>query len=88
MAILRINMTPNPLPNTTAWMQFIEDVLPFMTIFGLCWKAIDMIAKHFAEKRRQEFKDLIKEEVSPQIDKLTTAIDELKASIYSIRDKK
>lgn len=68
---------PNNDTGLKIWLEFIETLLPFATVFGGLWKGIHELFKYLSEKRKMELKEMIKEEVAPQIDKLSDAIDKL-----------
>lgn len=76
---------PPQAPNQ--WFQFIEDLLPWATIFGLCFKAIDMVFKYYSQAQDARLKQLVKDEVSPQIESLTHAIDALREEIGKLKVK-
>lgn len=77
---------PNSMSNeVNVWLKFIQDFLPYATVFGLVWKAFDLVFKYFSEKRDAELRKIVKEEVTPDITKLTKAIDELREVIWEMK---
>lgn len=71
-----------PLPNQ--WLQLIEDLLPYLTIFGLMWKAFDLVFKYFSDKQREQVKDLIRSEVKPDIERLNENFERLEKAIWGL----
>lgn len=84
MAISSKTMAVNPA-QTTQWVQFIEDLLPWATIFGLLFKALDLVFKYFSQAQDMRLRNIIQQEVKPDITKLTKAIDELRESIWDLK---
>lgn len=60
--------------------------------FALAWKAIDKVFKYYSESRLNELRAIVKEELAnhtnPQIEKLSTSIDELRESIWALKANK
>lgn len=81
-------MVVNPGPQTSQWLQFIEDLLPWATIFGLVFKAIEMVFKYFSQAQDARLRGIIQQEVKPDITNLTTAINELRESIWELKAAK
>lgn len=74
-----------PIPETNQWLKLVEDVLPWATIFGISFKAIDAVFKYFSNGQDSRLREIIK----PDIALLTKAIDELRESIWELKaDKK
>ena len=67
--------------------QFIKDSLPMIGGIIAVWKTIDEIAKWYSKKQEAQLKALIKTEVSPQIDNLTHAINDLREEIGKLKIK-
>ena len=75
---------PNPT-QVNQWLQLIEDLLPWATVFALISKAIDKVFKYFSAAQDTRLRSIIKQEVTPDISKLTKAIDELRESIWELK---
>lgn len=61
-------------------IEFATTFIPYATVFGIFWKAIDAIAKYLSDGRDARTKELINEVTKPlsdNIDKLTKSIWEL-----------
>jgi len=60
--------------------------------FALAWKGIDKVFKFYSETRINELRSIVKEELAnhtnPQIEKLSTSIDELRESIWALKTNK
>lgn len=79
-------MTNLPIP-TNQWLQFIEDLLPYLTIFGLMWKAFDLVFKYFSDKQREAVKELIRTDVKPDIERLNDNFERLEKAIWGLEAK-
>lgn len=75
-------LAPPNLPNQ--WLQLIEDLLPYLTIFGLMWKAFDLVFKYFSDKQREAVKELIRTEVKPDIERLNENFERLEKAIWGL----
>lgn len=75
----------NPDPSPNGWLQFITVLLPWATIFGLCWKALDLVFKYYSNAQDVRLRQMVQDEVSPDIKKLSTAIDELREAIWEMK---
>lgn len=75
----------NPGPSTNQWLQLIEDFLPWATIFGLFFKAFDLVFKYFSQAQDARLRGIIQQEVKSDITNLTKAIDELRESIWRLQ---
>lgn len=74
-------------PHVNQWLIFLGDLLPWATIFGLSFTAIDRVFKYFSQAQDARLKQMIKDEVTPQIESLTTAIDNLREEIGRLKAK-
>lgn len=83
MVISKIKMATTPIP-TNEWLQLVEDLLPFLTIFGLMWKAFDLVFKYFSEKQKDQVRELIRSEVKPDIDRLNDNFERLEKAIWGL----
>lgn len=79
-------LAPAPIP-TNQWLQFIEDLLPYLTVFGLMWKAFDLVFKYFSDKQKEAVKDLIRTEVKPDIERLNDNFERLEKAIWGLEKK-
>lgn len=73
---------------TNFWNEFIEFAKDFSVptgLFVLIWKTIDKVGAHFAQRRKDAIKELIKDEVNPQIERLTKSIENLNEAIHDLR---
>lgn len=77
-----VSSTPSTL---TLVLQFIKDSLPMIGGIIAIWKTIDELAKYYSKKQETKLRELIKAEVTPQIDALTKAINELRETIGTLR---
>lgn len=73
-----------PTLPTNEWLQLVEDLLPFLTIFGLMWKAFDLVFKYFSEKQKDQVRELIRSEVKPDIDRLNDNFERLEKAIWGL----
>lgn len=77
--------------NSPWWLELIawikENVLLF-SVFALAWKGLDKGFKYLSEGRDERIAVLIEQKLSakvtPQIEKLSDSIDELKEAIWAI----
>lgn len=83
MAITSTKMANVPIP-TNQWLQLFEDLLPYLTVFGLCWKAFDLVFKYFSDKQKEVVKDLIRTEVKPDIERLNENFERLEKAIWGL----
>lgn len=81
-----IRMANSPIP-TNQWLQLFEDILPYLTIFGLLWRALDMVFKYFSDRQKEEVKELIRTEVKPDIDRLNENFERLERAIWGLEKK-
>jgi hypothetical protein len=86
MATIDKKMAAPPIP-TNQWLQFIEDLLPYLTVFGLMWKAFDLVFKYFSDKQREAVKELIRTEVKPDIERLNGNFESLEKAIWALEKK-
>lgn len=73
-------------PNTEWWQTllfWLKDNTVLFGIFALLWKAIDKLFKYFSDSRDAELRKIVQDEVSP----LSHAIDELRESIWALKNK-
>lgn len=72
-------------------LDFLLDIAPWATIVVTFWKFIDWLAKYMEDTRKSRVKDIvvevIKEVTTPQMDKLSKSIDELKEAIWDMKKK-
>lgn len=84
MGLSRIKSMAQP---TAEWWQtlliWVKDNTILFMIFALVWKGIDKVFKYFSEARDAELRKIVKDEMSP----LSTAIDELRESIWALKNK-
>lgn len=87
--ILKNNMDtpPDSTGNLTVWLNFLTTLFPFATVFGFLWKGVHELFKYLSEKRKSELKEMIKEEVAPQIETLSKAIDKLSESVNDLKHR-
>lgn len=78
-------------PNGSWWMQIFEWIKEntiIFVVFGLSWKGLDKGFKYLSEGRDERITLLIEQKlnskVTPQIEKLSDSIDELKDAIMAI----
>jgi hypothetical protein len=76
-------MAQPPIPSNQ-WLQLFEDLLPYLTIFGLLWKAFDLIFKYFSDKQKEMVKTLIRDEVKPDIERLNENFERLEKAIWGL----
>lgn len=87
MAISNNNMMP-PQPTSFAiFLNFIKDSWPMIGGIVGMWKVIDEAAKYFSKKQEAKLRELIKEEVNPQVSNLISAINELREEIGRLKVK-
>lgn len=86
MATTKIKMANSPIP-TNQWLQLVEDLLPYLTIFGLLWKAFDLVFKYFSDKQREAVRELIRTEVKPDIERLNDNFESLEKAIWALEKK-
>jgi hypothetical protein len=86
MATIETKMANSPIP-TNQWLQLFEDLLPYLTVFGLCWKAFDLVFKYFSDKQREAVKELIRTEVKPDIERLNENFERLEKAIWGLEKK-
>lgn len=84
--IAKTKMANSPIP-PNQWLQFAEDLLPYLTIFGLLWKAFDLVFKYFSEKQKEEVRALIQLEVKPDIERLNENFERLEKAIWGLEKK-
>ena len=72
-------------------LDFLLEIAPWATIVITFWKFIDWLAKYMEDTRKSRVKDIvvevIKEVTTPQMDKLSKSIDELKEAIWDMKKK-
>jgi predicted ribosome quality control (RQC) complex YloA/Tae2 family protein len=68
-------------------IQFIKDIAPFGTAFGIAWKFIHELFKYYSDRRMSELKKIVQDEMKPQIENLTEKIDKLGDAINTIKYK-
>ena len=83
MITTKVKMANTPI-NTNQWLQFVEDLLPYLTTFGLMWKAFDLVFKYFSDKQREAVKELIRTEVKPDIERLNDNFERLEKAIWGL----
>lgn len=76
-------MAPTPIP-PNQWFQLAEDLLPYLTIFGLLWKAFDLVFKYFSDKQKEAVKEIIRTEVRPDIERLNENFERLEKAIWGL----
>lgn len=86
MATIKHKMANLPIP-TNQWLQLFEDLLPYLTVFGLCWKAFDLVFKYFSDKQKEAVKELIRTEVKPDIERLNGNFESLEKAIWALEKK-
>jgi len=86
MATIKAKMANLPIP-TNQWLQLFEDLLPYCTVFGLCWKAFDLVFKYFSDKQKEAVKELIRTEVKPDIERLNGNFESLEKAIWALEKK-
>jgi len=90
MGTLGINKMNNPNMQQTSLqliLQAIKDSLPMIGGIIAVWKTIDEIAKWWSKKQDLRLQELIKAEVTPQIELLTNAINDLREEIGKLKIK-
>jgi hypothetical protein len=94
MKHLKTNQTQMALPEPAqpTWLTLITVLIPWATIFGLCFTAIDKVFKYYSAAQDARLRVIVHEEVKPElnnlksdISNLTTAIDQLKQSIWDMK---
>lgn len=88
MDILAKSTMTNPVGQVstlTQVLQFIKDSLPMIGGIIAVWKTIDEIAKWYSKKQEAQLKALIDIQVTPQIESLTKAINELREEIGRLK---
>lgn len=86
----KYNMSTPPSNDTNSlqvWLSFLETLFPFATVFGFLWKGVHELFKYLSEKRKAELKEMIKDEVAPQIEMLTKSIDKLSDSVNELKHR-
>lgn len=81
-------MVTNPEPQTNEWLQLVEVLIPWATVFGLVAKGFDLVFKYFSNAQDSRLRLIIQQEVKPDISNLTTAINELRESIWELKGTK
>ena len=88
MALNMVISEKTKMANTTIptnqWLQLIEDMLPYLTVFGLFWKAFDLIFKYFSDRQKEEVRQLIRMEVKPDIERLNENFERLEKAIWGL----
>jgi len=72
-----------PEPQQNNWFSFAGELLPWATIFGLCYAAIHYVFKYFSESRDARLKEIVNERIDP----IEKKIDTLGDSIYELRNQ-
>lgn len=67
--------------------QFIKDIAPFVTAFGICWKFIDKLFDYWSEKRMKQLDDRIDTKLAPVMNSLSEKIETLSNSIFALRNR-
>lgn len=79
---------PSNDPNSLQiWLGFLETLFPFATVFGFLWKGVHELFKYLSEKRKAELKEMIKDEVAPQMETLSKAIDKLSDRVDELKHR-
>lgn len=86
MTFSKTKMAPTPIP-PNQWFQLTEDLLPYLTIFGLLWKAFDLVFKYFSDKQKEAVKEIIRTEVRPDIERLNDNFERLEKAIWGLEKK-
>lgn len=86
MIISKNKMANVPIPSNE-WLQFVESLLPYLTTFGLMWKAFDLVFKYFSDKQKEAVKELIRTEVKPDIERLNDNFERLEKAIWGLEKK-
>lgn len=86
MDILNNYKMPNPQPTTLSdILKFITEFTPFAGVFALLWKCIDKVAKYYSDRADERLRQIVKDEVKPDMAKLSHAIDELREAIWELK---
>ena len=63
---------------TDSWQSFLLTVLPYLTIFGLVWKAIDKVFEYFGKRGKEATKEVVKDYVTPKFEEMKTELEGIK----------
>ncbi len=89
MEHLKTNTMAQPQQWWEPIFKWIADNTILLTSFALAWKSIDKVFKYYSEGRDERIEALIDKKlmgkVTPEIQKLSVSIDELKEAIWDLK---
>ena len=79
-----VSSTPSTL---TLVLQFIKDSWPMIGGIVAIYKVIDKVAEYYSKKQETKLRELIKAEVTPELESLKNGMEELTKSIWALEQK-
>ncbi len=76
--LLAVPATTSPSPDYPNWTSFVLTVLPYLTIFGLVWKAIDKVFEYLGRKTREQMIDVAKSYITPLMDEIRRELGDMR----------
>ena len=67
------------------WMLFAESILPWLTVFALCWKVIDKVFEYLGKRMREVIMDVVKAYMVPIVDTFEQRFDLIKKEHSDIK---
>lgn len=88
MDTLKLN---TPMPNLNETHTFWENIYdlgkvlaPWATVGVVCHQLINKVFKYFSDSRDAELREIVKQEVKPELERLENKIDKLSRAIERI----
>lgn len=91
MELLKIKTMAQPQSWWESVFEWIKNNTIIFATFALAWKGIDKVFKYFSDTRMNELRMIVKDELknhtTPEIERLSAAIDDLREGIWALRNK-
>jgi hypothetical protein len=69
-------------------LDFIKDVTPWLTTGAILWKGIDKVFAYWSAARAEQLKEIVHEEMKPEINNLSKKIELLSDAIWALKNQK
>lgn len=76
------------MDNTRTWseiLDFVKDITPYITTGALMWKLIDKIASYYSAQQDNRLRDIVQDEMKPEINNLSKKIEALSEAIWELK---
>lgn len=78
------------MEQTRTWkeiLDFVADITPYLSVTALLYKLIDKVSSYYSAQQDAKLREIVKDEMEPQISNLSDKIEDLSKAIWALKNK-